>query len=405
MEVVWMDKEKEEDRKVNIGIDIGKRNHVARLLDIENGKQTFLGNTIDFSNSHEGLEKLLTEVKSRTDCINLVFGMEGTGHYWTCLYWHLNRKGHKAVLLNPKETKYYRKALKGKQKTDRIDAGIIAKFMTEKDLVLENQKGIDLRLRSFTRARERTVKDMSRSKNRVHRIMDILFPEFFSMFRDNKFTATSVALLKRCPTPKKVLRVGTAEITGVVRKASRGKLGHGFAFKLHRLAMKSFGIPEGTEGYELELEKELEKIGLYERQVEEMEIHIRKFAGKDVELLETIPGFGRIVAACLKAELGNASRFPSKKHLSSYAGFNPSVNQSGEFRGKITPISKEGNSNIRRLLTRVAFTSAEHIPELKRYVARKRAEGKDDKWIRTAVANKLLHYSYVVLTEQRPFVV
>ena len=399
-----MNKEKEENRKVNIGIDIAKHKHVAKISEIDNGKQKFLGSAIGFSNSHEGLQRLLREIRSRTDCTNLVFGMEGTGHYWTCLYWHLNRKGYKAVLLNPKDTHYYRKALKGRPKTDPIDAAMIAKFMEEKETVLENQKGIDIRLRSFSRAREHTMKDKKRSKNRIHRIMDILFPEFFRLFGSNKFTKTSVALLKQCPTPREVLKLGTAKITEIVRKVSRGSLGHELAFKLHQCAISSFGIQQGTEGYELELEKELEKLELYEKQVAEIDIYLRKFGGKDIEFLESI-GFGRVTAAGLKAEFGDIKRFPSVKHISSYAGFNPSVSQSGEFTGRITPISKEGNANIRRLLTRSSFRVAERIPELKGYIARKRAEGKHRKWIRVAVANKLLRYSYAVLTEQRPFTV
>jgi transposase len=48
-----------------------------------------------------------------------------------------------------------------------------------------------------------------------------------------------------------------------------------------------------------------------------------------IELLQTIPGVGPVVAQVIVAETGgDMSRFPSAAHLASWAGLAPAVNES-----------------------------------------------------------------------------
>ena len=49
-----------------------------------------------------------------------------------------------------------------------------------------------------------------------------------------------------------------------------------------------------------------------------------------IELLQTIPGVGAVVATALVAEIGtDASRFPSAKHLASWAGVCLAIRRAG----------------------------------------------------------------------------
>lgn len=66
-----------------------------------------------------------------------------------------------------------------------------------------------------------------------------------------------------------------------------------------------------------------------------------------------IPGVNRFTALLVIAELGEASRFPSPKHVTSYAGLVPSVHQSGSVRynGSIT---KAGRRHLRWVLVQAA---------------------------------------------------
>lgn len=62
-----------------LGIDIGKRNHVASLID-ENAKNLF--KAFSFSNTTDGANDLLEKLSVYTDIDNVEVGMEATGHYW-----------------------------------------------------------------------------------------------------------------------------------------------------------------------------------------------------------------------------------------------------------------------------------------------------------------------------------
>ena len=67
-----------------LGIDIGKRNHVATMLD--DGKKAVF-RAFSFSNSTEGGEALLAQiVKHAPDATQVSIGLEATGHYWLALY-------------------------------------------------------------------------------------------------------------------------------------------------------------------------------------------------------------------------------------------------------------------------------------------------------------------------------
>lgn len=59
-----------------------------------------------------------------------------------------------------------------------------------------------------------------------------------------------------------------------------------------------------------------------------VEAKIAPFA-KEVELLDSIPGIGRIAAQVIIAEIGvDMSRFPTPQHLASWAGVCPGQNES-----------------------------------------------------------------------------
>jgi len=85
-----------------LGIDIGKRNHVASLID-ENSKILFkafsFSNTLDGANSL--LEKLSIYISTQND---VEIGMEATGHYWLSKYSFLIENNYTVHVVNPIQT-------------------------------------------------------------------------------------------------------------------------------------------------------------------------------------------------------------------------------------------------------------------------------------------------------------
>lgn len=67
------------------------------------------------------------------------------------------------------------------------------------------------------------------------------------------------------------------------------------------------------------------------------------------DIIRTMPGIGPVTAAAIVSEVGDFTRFPSPKHLASYAGLNPIVRASGE-KHSVFRLSKRGSRILRAAL-------------------------------------------------------
>ena len=109
------------------GIDIAKYRHEAAVID-EAGAA--LLDSISFSNSKEGCEKLLALFQrlgiSKDD---LLIGMEATGHYWLSVYGYLLEQGFEVKVINPIQSEAFRKMYIRQTKNDRKDSFMIAQIM------------------------------------------------------------------------------------------------------------------------------------------------------------------------------------------------------------------------------------------------------------------------------------
>ncbi|MBS3783561.1 MAG: transposase [Anaerolineae bacterium] len=68
-------------------------------------------------------------------------------------------------------------------------------------------------------------------------------------------------------------------------------------------------------------------------------------------------------------------------------------------------MSKRGSPYLRRALWLAANMARQHDPELKAYYHKKKQEGKHHNTVVGALCRKLLARIYVVLQEERPYVV
>jgi len=90
----------------------------------------------------------------------------------------------------------------------------------------------------------------------------------------------------------------------------------------------------------------------------------------------SIPGIGHVYAAGILAEIGSIKAFESHDSLAKYAGLVWNQNQSGDFVGEDTPLSKAGNRYLRYYLVEAANSVKNHVPEYKAFYQGKFAEVK-----------------------------
>ncbi len=89
-----------------VGIDIGKNNHVASMMD-ETGKVVF--KAFSFPNTSDGGNSLSSKLASYSSATaDFEIGMEATGHYWLSVYSFLFEKKFLLHVINPIQTDGWR---------------------------------------------------------------------------------------------------------------------------------------------------------------------------------------------------------------------------------------------------------------------------------------------------------
>lgn len=126
-----------------------------------------------------------------------------------------------------------------------------------------------------------------------------------------------------------------------------------------------------------------------------------------IELLLSLPGIGWIVASHLVARLGDPREIKNGKQIAGFLGIVSSEHSTGEKenRGEIT---RSGDSRLRNKLIQSAWTAIKKDPELRAFYRRiyqRHAQKVAARKAIVAVARKLTTRIYVVLKEQRPYVI
>lgn len=139
------------------------------------------------------------------------------------------------------------------------------------------------------------------------------------------------------------------------------------------------------------------------KEIRAIERRFNRYAPDTQALLRSIPGVGIFSAAALVAFIGDIRKFSSPEKLTAYIGLDSRVFESGtSVKGK-GYISKKGNQCLRRALWNAAFIARRHVPYLKAYFEKKRAEGKHYNVALCAVERKLVHLIYAVWQRGTPF--
>jgi transposase len=245
--------------------------------------------------------------------------MEATSDYWKPVYYLLEAEGFTCWLLNPKHVKN----VPGRPKTDRLDAVWLAK-LTERGMCspsLVHPKPVR-QLRDLTRYRRSVIRERSREKQRVEKLLEDAQIKLSSVISD-VFGVSGRAMLAALVAGQRDPRVLAQLARGTMRSkipvledALTGFFEDHHAFLVTEMLAR---IDAATASIE--------------QVTERIEVVIEPFRAQ-VEVLDEIPGVALIAAHELIAEIGvDMSRFPSAAHLVSWAKFAP-IDKRSAGRGK-----------------------------------------------------------------------
>jgi len=383
------------------GIDMAKHKHVACIID-QNGQYLLKPRSI--RNDADGFGQLLNCLKQTGRATSILTGMEATGHYWYNLHDFLTRNGYEVAVLNPIQTAQKAKQAIRKCKTDKYDAFHIANLIRmgqHKAAVIPDE--LAMTCRQITRLRYRIVKQGAMIKQLVNSKLHPAWPEYEGLF-SNKFGKTSMKLLQTASTPKELLELDPDELGELIRKASRGRFGPAQTQKILYSAKNSVGIQRGHYGLSTGIKFLLEQIEALAPVRQKMDDEIEKLAAQVPEYLFTLPGATALTVVSLYGEISPIEAFKKPSQLVAFAGLDPKVFQSGQYDAPRRRISKRGSPYLRRSLWQMAYRALITEGDLRDYWRRKHRQKKHHLVAVTAVANKLCHVVWRIMTDRRDYI-
>jgi len=340
------------EETISIGVDIGSETNFARAFNWRGQELTrkvfrFSNDTAGFAAFSDWMDKVLQQ-SAKT---KLIVGCEPTGHYWFPLARYLKAHNIRLVIVNP----YHVKQMKelddnSPKKTDLKDPKTIAKLVVEgrysEPYIPE---GIYADLREAVSSRDRIVKELNATSNRIQRWLKIYFPEYLGIYK--KFDSDSgLMVLEEAPLPEDVIRLGEEGVNQIWRKQKMRAVGLKRAMTLVEAAHNSVGV-KGGNCARLELRLLLEDYRTKKNQLNQVTAILETETLKvpHVRNLLAIKGVGIVTVAGFLAEIGDIGRFDSPKQIQKLAGLELKESSSGKHKGR-SSISKRGRKRLRRIL-------------------------------------------------------
>lgn len=379
-------------------IDIGAEHHVAAAVDED---EQVLLRPLRFAEDADGYRRLREALGTPDD---VLVGMEATGHYWQNLFAFLVGEGFRLVLINPLRTRRFAEEDLQRTKTDAIDALGIARFLRQKrpDPVAVPDEATQ-ELRELVRLRDQLVAQVQEQVNRLHRLVDLGFPEF-TRFVSDLGGPLATTLLQRCPTARQFASERPRRLAKLVY-AGHNTVGDELAEALIATAKRSVGAHHG-DAYQIQVRYACEQLELLRRQLRQISRDIDGLIERHElgALLVTIPGIGPTTAARVLAEAGDLSQFRDGNALASYVGLVPGLRHSGKSTPTRAALAPMGNARLRRGLYMPTLRAVRSNPWLRAFYERLVAAGKPKKLALVAAARKLLLAIFSVVKNRRAFV-
>ena len=385
-----------------VGIDVASEKHDCAIMDSSTGEvcEVFV-----FENNRAGFDALMSKIALHSvseDFSDTEIGLESTGHYSNNLVNFLHEKRLSVKVFNPLLVQRLRKAESLRRiKTDKVDAKFLACLLMRDDSKSYKKSLPQIEeLKTLTRHRFRLVKEKSRHKLHVSRLITIVFPEV-----KNAFCSTSLVtvreLLVQFPSAQAIANVDIRKLTNLLWTTSKHRFGRDKAEELRKLARESIGT--NNRGTALELQQHLQSVQFLGQQVKLVDEQIKAIMIELDSPIVSIPGISYTLGAMILAEIGDIENFRNPAKLLAFAGLDPSLFQSGKFTADRTPMVKHGSSYLRYAIVKAAMCVRRFAPEFQVYYDKKMAQNKHYFVAISHVAKKLTRVIFCLLKYQKVY--
>ena len=377
-----------------VGIDVSSKSNVVYAMDFDENKYI----SSSFSNNQPGADKLAEMIsecmKKHPDLNTIIVALESTSVYSIHIANFLSTcevlMPYKPYVycLNPKMTANYRKTYVGMDKTDPMDAFLIADFArVGRTKKCEPWRGGQyLALKRLTRHRLHLAECITREKTYMVSNLYLKFSELQLLEGDeqpfsNIYGATASAVLTEFMSLQEIIDSPEEDLLKFLSQKSRNRIADisKTSELLRKAARDSYRLDKCMyEPLNVSLASSFNCIQTYQKEIKLIDQAIEKCINgmnpNAFTVLKSIPGIGPVWAAGILSEIGDITAFHSSDALAKYAGLTWLKNDSGDFVSEDNHVSKAGNTYLRYYLGEAANSVRRHIPEYGEFYDKKFAE-------------------------------
>lgn len=385
-----------------IGIDVGKNKHFFCIVDKDSGE--VLAKPSSFKNNREGFDSFINKLKPYSE-ESILIGMEDTGHYHFTLLNYLLSKNYTVALINPVTTDLTRKLQGGITKNDELDTltigDVLASSSRKKSYRITKVNKFDFyEQKQLTRHHHNLKEELNVYTNRLQKCIDIVFPEFNSLF-NSKYGMVYMKVLKTFGSAQNISNSDIRSIRKCFEFKGRGRRISLTAEQLKEAAKTSIGIPSIAD--EIQIKHLIVQIELLKAQLEEIDKKIEEFSVENNSPILSIPGISHFSGTSILSELGDISNYSKPSQIIKFAGVAPYHYESSQYNAEHTAITKKGSKYLRKTLYQIILPVINNNDTFKAYYQRKLSQGKGYRCAQGHCVRKLLRIVYHLLTTNQQF--
>lgn len=405
-----------------VGIDVASKSNVICGMDFYKNQLIKTSVTNNQPGAYDLICKIVAVMQTHTDLNTVVVALESTSIYSIHISNYLSSceelmPYHPYVFcLNPKMTANYRKSFIGLNKTDPLDAFIIADFARAGRIETDPWRGSQfLALQRLTRHRLHLVEAQTREKTYMVSNIFLKFSELSILpkeeqpFCDN-YGATASSVLTEFLTMEDIINTSPEELTSFLCDKSKNRIADvsKTADLLKKAARDSYRLDQCLyDPINISLASSFNCIDAFKQEIKTIDKAILKtIAGLNPNaytILTSIDGIGPVFAAGILSEIGDITAFHSQDALAKYAGLTWTKSQSGDFEADESRMTKAGNRYLRYYLGEAANSLKNQVPEYRDFYYKKYNEVPKHKHKRALAltSRKLVRLIFGLLTKEK----
>ncbi|WP_142836515.1 IS110 family RNA-guided transposase [Planococcus salinarum] len=397
-----------------VGLDVSSFDMRVCFLDGEGTKLDTFAVSNDLPGATFLKERLLERVTDQEVDV-LKIGLESTSVYsfHPSMFLHhdkdLKRFGAQVFVMNPKQIANFKKSYSDMDKTDEIDAFVIADYLrfgrNQLSVVKESQY---MALQQLTRSRYHLVKAMTKEKQHFLQHLSLKCNTFTQEVDSSVFGNAMMELFLEKFSLDEVAEMPLEELAAFLQEKGKNRFDDPacIAAAIQKAMRSSYRLDKVMEdSMDIILGTSIEIIRTFTKQIKEIEKSIKRIMAGLSQTLDSIPGIGPVFTAGIIAEIGQIERFEDESKIAKYAGLYWRKHQSGRFTGETTSLSRNGNVYLRYYLVEAANRVRTQVPEYEAFYQKKYREVPKHQHKRALVltARKLVRLVDALLRSQQLF--